>query len=43
MMVPLLVNRPVARTPRRTTDVMPSSLAALGLDIPPSLDGTSFL
>ena len=43
MMVPLLVNHPVSRAPRRTTDVMPSSLAALGLDIPPSLDGTSFL
>ncbi|HEU4989581.1 MAG TPA: alkaline phosphatase family protein [Gemmatimonadaceae bacterium] len=43
MTVPLLVNRPVARAPRRTTDVMPSSLAALGLPIPGSLDGTSFL
>ncbi len=43
MMVPLLVNRPIARVPRRTTDVMPSSLAALGLPIPESLDGTSFL
>ena len=43
MTVPLLVNRPVARVPRRTTDVMPSSLAALGLPIPGSLDGTSFL
>ncbi len=43
MMVPLLVNRPTARVPRRTTDVMPSSLAALGLQIPGSLDGTSFL
>ncbi len=43
MMVPLLVNRPPARVPRRTTDVMPSSLAALGLPIPASLDGASFL
>lgn len=43
MTVPLLVNRPVARLPRRTTDVMPSALAALGLPIPASLDGTSFL
>ncbi|HET7632358.1 MAG TPA: alkaline phosphatase family protein [Gemmatimonadaceae bacterium] len=43
MLVPLLVNRPVARAPRRTTDVMPSTLAALGLDMPPSLDGVSFL
>ena len=43
MTVPLLVNHPVNRTPLRTTDVMASSLAALGLDIPPSLDGVSFL
>ncbi|HVB29892.1 MAG TPA: alkaline phosphatase family protein [Gemmatimonadaceae bacterium] len=43
MAVPLLVNRPVARVPRRTTDVMPSALAALGLEIPGSLDGRSFL
>lgn len=43
MTVPLLVNHPVSRTPLRTTDVMASSLAALGLDIPPSLDGVSFL
>ncbi|HUX32414.1 MAG TPA: alkaline phosphatase family protein [Gemmatimonadaceae bacterium] len=43
MMVPLLVNRPMTGAPRRTTDVMPSTLAALGLPIPASLDGTSFL
>jgi hypothetical protein len=43
MLVPLLVNRPVARTPRRTVDVMPSALAALGVTIPEGLDGTSFL
>ncbi len=43
MIVPLLLNRPVARAPRRTTDVMPSTLAALGLPIPAALDGTSFL
>ncbi len=43
MIVPLLVNRPVARAPRRTTDVMPSSLVALGLPVPGSLDGASFL
>jgi hypothetical protein len=43
MDVPLLVNRPPSRTPRRTTDVMPSALAALGLPIPAGLDGTSFL
>jgi Type I phosphodiesterase / nucleotide pyrophosphatase len=43
MTVPLLVNRPVARVPRRTTDVMPSTLAALGLPTPATLDGSSFL
>jgi hypothetical protein len=43
MLVPLLVNHPVGRTPRRTTDVMPSALEALGLAPPPSLDGRSFL
>ena len=42
MLVPLLVNRPPARTPRRTVDVMPSALAALGIAIPPGLDGRSF-
>jgi hypothetical protein len=41
--VPLLVNRPVRSTPRRTADVMPSALAALGRSIPPGLDGESFL
>ncbi len=43
MNVPLLLNRPSVRTPRRTVDVMPSVLAALGIDIPGGLDGTSFL
>ena len=43
MLVPLLVNRPVQGTPRRTVDVMPSALAALGKPIPPGLDGRSFL
>jgi len=42
MDVPLLLSRPAARTPRRTVDVMPSALAALGIAIPPGLDGTSF-
>ncbi len=42
MDVPLLLNRPSARAPRRTVDVMPSALAALGLAVPPGLDGTSF-
>jgi hypothetical protein len=41
MLVPLLVNRPVDGRPRRTVDVMPSALAALGKAIPPGLDGSS--
>ena len=43
MMVPLLMNRPGARTPRRTADVMPSALAALGRAVPAGLDGESFV
>lgn len=43
MLVPLIVNRPPARTPRRTVDVMPSALTVLGLEAPPSLDGRSFM
>jgi hypothetical protein len=43
MLVPLLVNQPVDTPPRRTVDVMPSALAALGKPIPPGLDGISFL
>ena len=43
MLVPLLTNRALARIPRRTVDVMPSALAALGIDLPPMLDGTSFI
>jgi hypothetical protein len=42
MLVPLLVNHPLERTPRRTVDVMPSALKALGLAIPSGLDGTPF-
>lgn len=42
MLVPLLVNRPVAGLPRRTVDVMPSALRALGIDIPGGLDGKPF-
>jgi hypothetical protein len=42
MLVPLLLNRPPARAPRRTVDVMPSALTALGKDVPPGLDGRSF-
>jgi hypothetical protein len=43
MLVPLLTNRALGRTPHRTVDVMPSALAALGLEIPAGLDGVSFL
>lgn len=43
MLVPLLLSRPPARTPRRTVDVMPSALRALGLAVPAGLDGESFL
>jgi arylsulfatase A-like enzyme len=43
MLVPLLLNRPPARVPLRTVAVMPSALAALGVPIPPGLDGRSYL
>ncbi|MCY7379231.1 MAG: alkaline phosphatase family protein [Gemmatimonadaceae bacterium] len=43
MLVPLLTSRPTMRTPRRTTDVFASALAALGLPAPAVLDGSSFL
>ncbi len=43
MLVPLLLNRPAHAIPRRTVDVMPSALAALGRAIPMGLDGESFL
>lgn len=42
MEVPLLSSRPFARAPRRTADVMPSALRALGLEVPEGLDGASF-
>ena len=43
MLVPLLLNQRVKREPRRTVDVMPSALTALGLPVPDGLDGVSFL
>lgn len=43
MLVPLLTNHPINGTPRRTVDVMPSALSALGITAPPGLDGISFL
>jgi type I phosphodiesterase/nucleotide pyrophosphatase len=42
MLVPLLLNRAPERSPRRTVDVMPSALAALGITPPKTLDGVSF-
>lgn len=43
MLVPLVLGRAPGRAPRRTVDVMPSALAALGRPIPEGLDGVSFL
>lgn len=43
MLVPLLSNRPFASPPRRTADVMPSALRALGLPVPEGLDGKTFV
>jgi type I phosphodiesterase/nucleotide pyrophosphatase len=42
MLVPLLLNRVPEHSPRRTVDVMPSALAALGITPPKTLDGISF-
>ena len=42
MLVPLLVNHPLAARPRRTVDVMPSALNALGVTVPAGLDGVAF-
>jgi hypothetical protein len=42
MQVPLLLNRPAAGVPRRTVDVMPSALRAVGIAVPEGLDGRSF-
>jgi hypothetical protein len=43
MQVPLLLSRKAEGVPRRTVDVMPSALEALGLPIPQGLDGRSFI
>jgi hypothetical protein len=43
MTVPLLLDRPPSKMPRRTTDVFPSALQALGIPLPPRLDGESFI
>jgi hypothetical protein len=43
MLVPLLVNRVTNSIPRRTVDLMPSALDALGIACPPEVEGNSFL
>jgi hypothetical protein len=43
MLVPLLMNRAPRGVPRRTSDVFPSTLAALGVSPPTIMDGRSFL
>lgn len=43
MLVPLLVNRVTNSIPRRTVDLMPSALDALGIPSPADVEGTSFL
>jgi hypothetical protein len=43
MQVPLVLNKKVGGVPRRTVDVMPSALTALGLRVPAGLDGRSFV
>jgi hypothetical protein len=43
MLVPLLTNRPLQSTPRRTVDVFPSALKALGVELPDEVDGISFV
>lgn len=43
MRVPLLTNRPLARVPRRTTDIFASALDALRIAPPALMDGESFL
>jgi arylsulfatase A-like enzyme len=43
MLVPLLLNQRPGPAPRRTVDVMPSALVALGITPPKTLDGVSFL
>ncbi len=42
MLVPLLLNRAPGKIPRRTIDLMPSALSALGITIPSMVEGESF-
>lgn len=43
MKVPLLLDRAPARAPLRTVDLMPAACDALGIPIPPGVEGESFL
>ncbi len=43
MMVPLILDARPARAPMRTTDVVPSALAALGIETSARFDGRSFV
>lgn len=42
MLVPLLLDRPPVRPPRRTVELMASACATLGIDTPPGVEGKSF-
>ena len=42
LLVPLIMSRSAVGTPRRTVDVLPSALRALGLPVPQGLDGVAF-
>ena len=42
MLVPFITNKAATSRPRRTVDVMPSALSALGISIPEGLDGRPF-
>ncbi len=43
LQTPLLLNRPLPPGPHRTVDLYPTLLQALGLPVPPGLDGRSLL
>ena len=43
MLVPLVVDTPIARTPQRTTDIVPSALDLLSITADTAFDGRSFL
>ena len=43
MLVPLLVSHSLGGVPRRTVDVLPTALEALGIAVPANVEGSSFL